>query len=389
MVNSKRWAISALLCCVCILSGQSVFAQNPPVAGITFDSLRAGFQVQEWMAYLHNTSTGSPTSWNYRVTAANCPSLPCVTYGSQNATNYSPTAIVTSNNIPGNTVKIWQIVSNAFGSDTTFIVQDFDCQHLTTPLNLEVLYYTGSLPYLSANAYANIWVNTVEINIFGPGLTTSPKYSFGSVVTDTVLVPGPVWACGYYFGSNCFSYATTCDTINIACWRSPVVILQHQMSGFQTTFTDSVIATAGAIWLWDFGDGNTSTAVSNSLTHTYAGPGTYNACLTVTDTCGTTTTCTTVNLNTTAIQALQWTDLEIVPNPSNGQFRLEGHGLLDGELRYYIQDLHSKVLAAGSLPVNRGMLRQELDLRLPQGLYWIRLEDGNGSSLVKKLVIAE
>lgn len=389
MVNSKRWVIAALLSCFCLLSVPFAFAQNPPVAGITFDSLGSGYQIGEWVAYLRNTATGNPTSWNYRVTATTCPSLPCVTYGSANPTNYSPTAIVISNNIPSGPVKIWQIVSNAFGSDTTFIIQDFDCQHLTTPLDLQIVYYTASLPYLSAYAHSSIWANTIEISIFGPGLTTSPKHSFGTGISDTVLVPGPVWACGYYYGSNCFSYATTCDTVNIACWRSPVVVLQQQLSGFQATFTDSVIATAGATWLWDFGDGNTSTTATNSLTHTYAGPGIYNACLTVTDTCGATTTCTTVNLSNTALQALNWAGIDIVPNPSNGKFRLEGLGLSDGELRYSIQDLHAVVRAVGSIPVHGGKFRQAMDLRLPKGLYWIRLEDVNGGSHLQKLVIAE
>lgn len=42
-------------------------------------------------------------------------------------------------------------------------------------------------------------------------------------------------------------------------------------------------------YAWDFGDGNTSNAIFP--VHTYAGPGNYNVCLTITDACGTGTLC--------------------------------------------------------------------------------------------------
>jgi hypothetical protein len=388
MVYSKSWA-TALFCCLCLLSVQYGFSQSPPVAGITFDSLQTGFFYNSWTAFVKNTATGNPTSWEYRITPDFCTALPCQNYGGFTTASYSPTAAVT-NNLYGlsGPVKIWQIVSNAFGSDTTFIVEDFDCQHLTSPMNLEIVYYTSSLPYIGAYAYSNIWVNIIEISIYGPTLTTSPKHSFGSGISDTILVPGPVWACGYYYSSNCFSQRTFCDTINIPCWRSPVVTLQQQMNGFQATFTNSVIATAGATWMWDFGDGNTSTATSNSLTHTYTSAGTYNACLTITDTCGTTTTCTTIALTSTG-QSPTLSAINIVPNPSDGRFRLEGHRLLDDELQYHIQDMQSNLIAAGKLSVDGGELQQTMDLQLPKGIYLIGLEDAHGNRHFQKLVITE
>jgi PKD repeat protein len=45
-------------------------------------------------------------------------------------------------------------------------------------------------------------------------------------------------------------------------------------------------------WLWDFGDGNTST--EQNPDHTYATPGTYEICLTVTNNAGSVTTCQTI-----------------------------------------------------------------------------------------------
>ena len=51
---------------------------------------------------------------------------------------------------------------------------------------------------------------------------------------------------------------------------------------FTITITD---ASAGAnTYLWDFGDGSTSTQAGGTLTHTYSSPGTYNVVLQVTNT---------------------------------------------------------------------------------------------------------
>lgn len=53
------------------------------------------------------------------------------------------------------------------------------------------------------------------------------------------------------------------------------------------TFTNQ--SQGGTSYLWDFGDGQTSTSLSPN--HTYANFGTYNVCLIATNTCGSDTTC--------------------------------------------------------------------------------------------------
>ena len=71
-----------------------------------------------------------------------------------------------------------------------------------------------------------------------------------------------------------------CDTIQ-ACGCSgaaPSFTWQQGRVG-STTFTNTSLANANVCgWIWDFGDGNTSTA--NNPTHNYTLPGTYTVCLT-------------------------------------------------------------------------------------------------------------
>ena len=60
------------------------------------------------------------------------------------------------------------------------------------------------------------------------------------------------------------------------------------LSGGQIQFTDAS-TNAPLSWVWDFGDGNTSTV--QNPTHTYDIPGTYTVCLTATNTAGSNSVC--------------------------------------------------------------------------------------------------
>lgn len=60
--------------------------------------------------------------------------------------------------------------------------------------------------------------------------------------------------------------------------------------GGVVNFTDATTATAAITgWLWDFGDGNTSTQQNPS--HTYASAGTYTVCMTTVTACGVDSSC--------------------------------------------------------------------------------------------------
>ena len=67
----------------------------------------------------------------------------------------------------------------------------------------------------------------------------------------------------------------------------------HSVSSTTVQFTDS--STHAESWVWDFGDGNTSTMANP--THTYATDGTYTVCLYASDTCSADTICYSVNVN--------------------------------------------------------------------------------------------
>jgi hypothetical protein len=73
--------------------------------------------------------------------------------------------------------------------------------------------------------------------------------------------------------------------------ETPMVDFDFTISGLTANFTN--LSAAGS-YLWTFGDGTSSTEVSPS--HDYTSSGSYEVCLTVTNTCGTATHCQTIGV---------------------------------------------------------------------------------------------
>ncbi|MCO5274735.1 MAG: PKD domain-containing protein [Flavobacteriales bacterium] len=99
---------------------------------------------------------------------------------------------------------------------------------------------------------------------------------------------------------------------------------------FSWSFTDQSTGASG--WLWDFGDGNTST--EQHPVHTYAANGTYNVCLTITGACDNPTSCQTVSVTVGIAEAHGPAgSLSIYPSPATGQFTVESSGTTISELQ--------------------------------------------------------
>ena len=119
---------------------------------------------------------------------------------------------------------------------------------------------------------------------------------FDGVLRQQIIIPNMV---GTYFGGNPivnwgWTGATGGGTnqqgvciVNTSSWVAGV---NYQSCSSTMQFTDISTANVGTVhsWLWDFGDGTTST--SQSPSHTYLSAGTYTASLTITDVSGCTNT---------------------------------------------------------------------------------------------------
>lgn len=154
-------------------------------------------------------------------------------------------------------------------------------------------------------------------------------------------------------------------------------------------------------YLWDFGDGSTST--QPFPVHSYGSNSAYRICLTtvVSDSLG--GSCTNTHCDTLGIDSLgnlyknsssgftlnvldpatvgqkeyELGNIQIYPNPASGELHIEG---LHSEAKWYLYNL-------AGMPVARGHLQNSQKAialpNVPNGLYLLRLNSGNGTKNLK------
>ena len=162
-------------------------------------------------------------------------------------------------------------------------------------------------------------------------------------------------------------------------------------------------------FLWSFGDGTSST--EPFPTHTYASAGPYQLCLTITDDAGCTSThCETIEVDqdgflgmapgpdvrsTLTINVVQElptgiaerTELEagnLWPNPVQDSFTMQVNSSRSGTVELSIMDLHGREVYRGSVALQAGSNRMDLNVdQLQGGLYLLRLTSGRQASVLR------
>ena len=87
-------------------------------------------------------------------------------------------------------------------------------------------------------------------------------------------------------GTGCTTDGTGTVVITEATTPTAAYSASQDPASFDVTFTD-LSSESPISWAWDFDGDAIADATTQNPTHTYAGPGTYTACLTVTNECGT------------------------------------------------------------------------------------------------------
>lgn len=225
-------------------------------------------------------------------------------------------------------------VSDACGADSS-------CQSVTVSVACvnpvaDYTYVSNNLAVDFTDASATTGSMVTWAWDFGDGNSSSvqnPSHVYAAPGTYTVCL-AVVDSCG----AN-----TYCEPITVTC---PQPTAGFTVSGTDPSFTfTNTSTTSGTVtYAWDFGDGNTSTVMSPS--HTYTANGTYTVILVVTDDCGSNTFTGTVTVATIGIEEHGITNVNVYPNPSNGQFLVTSTEEIQG---YIVTDLGGKQLAKGSV----------------------------------------
>jgi gliding motility-associated-like protein len=186
----------------------------------------------------------------------------------------------------------------------------------------------------------------------------------GDVTSYDVSAEGNYTLCREYLDA-CGDTLTCCTTLCLshALVCTPFTYTVDPNNDHLFTFTHDIIG--GSSYLWDFGDGETSTSDLTSVTHEFDNASSFEVCLTVTNECGETCThCAIVQVGEVNLNP-------IVINPSC-------FNLADGSI-----DLN---VVGGTPPVNiqwsNGSPSDEFIAGLAGGMYTATITDGGGFDTV-------
>jgi PKD repeat protein len=176
-------------------------------------------------------------------------------------------------------------------------------------------------------------------------------------------------------GTNAFGADTLTLTDTLQLDEAPVADFSYETEEGDVTFTNTSTGT-NLFFLWDFGDGNTSTAASPN--HSYAETGQYNVTLTVGNSCDTLTVSQVLNIMVSSTG--DWADLsafEVFPNPNRGLFTVEVTAAPAEAIRCQLYNLMGQQLRAYEAGFRSGYWQQNIDgMALPAGIYLLELRIG-------------
>lgn len=210
--------------------------------------------------------------------------------------------------------------------------------------------------------------------IIGNGTTQFPISGItSSPYVQNVNVGGTYTVLAITDATGCAGQATGSATVLAA--TSPVASFTVQNLDPTVIFTDQSTGPAANI-SWDFGDGNTSTL--QSPVHTYANPGNYNVCQTVTNDCGSDQLCQSVIILPIAVANVDAGIASIYPNPTNGDLTVNLVGVEAGS-SIVLNDLTGRTVATYPI-LGQGAVKSTLSLGVSNGSYLIRVVGNSGAS---------
>jgi hypothetical protein len=199
----------------------------------------------------------------------------------------------------------------------------------------------------------------------------SPTYQW---YRDSVPVPGAT--AGFYFPSEsgvyhvqitdaagCIGYS---DTLAVTLTTAN---FEATTDGLSVTFTNT--SASATSFLWNFGDGQTSTLENPE--HTYAAGGSYSVTLIASSQCGADTITQTVGL-VSAAEPSWLTQFRLFPNPNAGVFTLEINGEPQDELLFTLFNATGQLVDRQILDFKTGRLQERFDFGdLPPGIYTLQV----------------
>jgi PKD repeat protein len=169
------------------------------------------------------------------------------------------------------------------------------------------------------------------------------------------------------------------DTTTLDLFVKPLPSGLFTFTSDQLTVNFSSSGTNVDSYLWDFGDGTTST--EPNPVHTYPAPGEYTVRLSLVNECATALRLSNLTLTSSTSGAFASSvDILVSPNPNSGAFDLRLSGLRPGPVQLQLLDALGRALhtRTATIVAQEQVLRFE-DLNLPKGVYQLRIQTEKGT----------
>lgn len=243
---------------------------------------------------------------------------------------------------------------------------------------MDTLGYTYFLGNSTAGAGANYYWD------FGDGNNSTQQYPWYQYAN-----PGTYTVCLTAYDSNMVFCDSTCHTVVVASTGGCHADFTWIDSLGYVFFLSSTTAGSGAIYFWDFGDGNYDNTMNPS--HVYSAPGMYTVCLTVYDSmqvfCD--STCYTVTVQSVGVEEdnLLEASLSVSPNPADELLQLSFMTESTGEANVTFFDAAGRNTFNETFVHNDGHVNTRINTtNMPQGIYLVKIEV-NGFVAWKKIAL--
>ncbi|RMG85398.1 MAG: PKD domain-containing protein [Bacteroidetes bacterium] len=177
---------------------------------------------------------------------------------------------------------------------------------------------------------------------------------------------------------------TNVDTIEInVIDEDPVAGFTFDIQNGTVQFTNT--STAGSEFLWDFGDGNTST--EENPTHAYNDIGQFDVTLSVENDCGDDQISQTLDIMVGTRETSVDFTANLFPNPTDGSFQIALVAQHSEDLTIEILDLRGRTLQSANLRLGNTPLTRRFDADTwAAGVYFVKIT-GRSGTLTRRLVV--
>ncbi len=307
---------------------------------------------------------------------------------SSNATSYN------WNFGDGNTSTV-QNPTHTYGGPGTYTVSltaSNACGSVTTTQSV-VIGGAAPIPGMTSNPNTGCAPLVVSFTDQSSGSPTNWSWSFpgGTPATSTMQNPTVTYSTlGAYdvllTVSNAFGSTSNTYMNHVVVNDKPIANFVFSVTNFSASFTNTTFS--GTSYLWDFGDGNTSTQANP--VHSYTANGTYTVTLTATNACGTSvhTETVVVSVSTGLEEENQLTSLTVMPNPNSGLFQLEVSGKPIDQLELQVLNVVGIKVFERTVDFSSGRVMTDIDLGVvPSGTYILAVRRGADIAYRKLTII--